>query len=392
MKSTPLPRRLQAGLMCVQLAAGLTVRASAELPQDMASFLKTRGQRGSTFLERAIAKGKIDPNDFMWDKPELTPAEVRWILESQEAFKLWTGESWCADADRRRQALGRGGQFPGATDAGLCRLMADDMNARDARIVVRIRAGTLDKKTLDNAYSALRGLNPVHFLAEKLVVVATGREPVMGDTQTRIGALGDALLYLLFLKGAAWVQEEMAAVRSLRRWEPPATIEGRVFPKNLIQARDHFIADPPQITENFKTNGVFGGHNKSEFTSFLQSKKCGVIVDESPPMGGFLEKKGFSLIRYKIFRRRNDGTFTPEFVGSGEGKIFEKTVFDPAKATPFDVEQIMLDMYDSIYVSLVGGEKPQTLRTTLSLDGSHWEARAAGGRLTTFYNVEVGNN
>ena len=378
-----------AALLAAQAVLASALPAGAELPPDLRDFLGARGQRASTFVERAVAKGRLDPSDWTGENPQLTPAEVGWVLQSQEAFKIWTGDSWCADDARRRQAEAAAASEQGATLALSCRRLADDANARDARIVLRIRAGTFNKGTVDGAYQALRGINPVHFLADKLIVVATGKEPVGGEVAPRVGALGDALLYLLYMKGASWVGREMAEVRALRRWSPPQemTAPGRLFPPNMVEAREHFFLEEPSFGSNYKVNGVTVGHNRVRFMKFAADGKRIEVISETP-LGGYVGGKGFSVIRYKIRRTTSSGAVLPEFISRrGDDAVFLKTVFDPAKATRFDVENIMLDMYDSIYVSLVSGADKQTLRSTLSLDGSVWEARAAGGRLKTFYNV-----
>jgi RHS repeat-associated protein len=53
-------------------------------------------------------------------------------------------------------------------------------------------------------YRLWRGVNPIHYIAERHYAGRTGREPVLGDKTTYADAAGDIILYVVALKGMQW--------------------------------------------------------------------------------------------------------------------------------------------------------------------------------------------
>lgn len=84
-------------------------------------------------------------------------------------------------------------------------------NQERARFILLSRNPAF-QKYVPQLYEFLRAINPVHFVGEKGVVAAAGKEPVLGGEASRLGALNDILLYLVVLKGVAWAMKALAGV------------------------------------------------------------------------------------------------------------------------------------------------------------------------------------
>ena len=55
-------------------------------------------------------------------------------------------------------------------------------------------------------------MNPVHFTVEKEIVVATGKEPVLGGQASRLNVLKDQLIYWALVKGVGWGASKISKI------------------------------------------------------------------------------------------------------------------------------------------------------------------------------------
>ncbi len=197
--------RFMLAACCLAASAG----ASADEIED---YLRTG--RPTTDLQIAAASGpqRLKAWAGPWQPMPLTKREVLLILKSAQAQKpdlpIWNPRM-IQDASSTLR-----GQCPRPDDIAEC---ADYTNARSARVILRVRLKVLTRGTIDDAYEALRAVNPIHYVVEKLLAAATGKEPVMGTPITPATALTQVVAYLVVLRGTKWAMDEVAALRAETR-------------------------------------------------------------------------------------------------------------------------------------------------------------------------------
>ena len=84
-------------------------------------------------------------------------------------------------------------------------------NQRRARTILLFRNGAF-QEYVGQLYGLLRSLNPTHFMVEKGVVVAIGKEPVLGGEASRLDALKEMLIYVAVMKGVGWGTSKIAHI------------------------------------------------------------------------------------------------------------------------------------------------------------------------------------
>jgi hypothetical protein len=161
-------------------------------------------------LRAALKKGKLSAGDIT--RIKFTDEEIKQILKSAEkpgsSFNLdfYTAQNL---PDRLRAEADK--DFPDLPGDEKYAMQAFISNQRRARTILMVRNAAF-RQYVGQLYDLLRGLNPPHFLAEKGLVVATGKEPVLGGEASRLGALVDMLIYLAFMKGAQWGTSKITSI------------------------------------------------------------------------------------------------------------------------------------------------------------------------------------
>ena len=139
---------------------------------------------------------------------KFTDDEIKQILKSAEKpgsdlnLTFYTAQN--LPADLRANAEEDFADLPGDEKYAMQAFVS---NQRRARWILMARDPAF-QQYVGELYGLLRSLNPVHFMVEKGMVVATGEEPVLGGEASRLDALKDMLIYVAIMKGVSWGIEQ----------------------------------------------------------------------------------------------------------------------------------------------------------------------------------------
>lgn len=173
-------------------------------------------------LRDALKKGKLIPGDVV--RTRFSDDEVKQILKSVDPSKtdfnltFYTAENL---PPRLRATAERDfADLPGNEKYAMQAFIS---NQRRVRSILISRNSAVQKYVFD-LYDLLRSLNPAHYVVEKGVVVATGREPVLGVEASRLNAIKDLLIYLAILKGGGWVANRLLSLAVAPEAAGPITL------------------------------------------------------------------------------------------------------------------------------------------------------------------------
>jgi len=89
------------------------------------------------------------------------------------------------------------------------------MNQSAALKIILFSSNPVFSTFVNEEYTFIRGMNPVHFVMEKGFAIGSGEEPVLGTKQDRLRGAGELILYFAFLKGAGWAGQKLATLKPL---------------------------------------------------------------------------------------------------------------------------------------------------------------------------------
>lgn len=151
--------------------------------------LRAKGRKPIRLLD-AISDGRLDPPEIFSIK--LTRVEIVSILGDKLRRNLTPMEMEAAEL-----------RYSELSPAEAYQRQLAEINFNRARLRLYLHETEL-REAVTGLYRVLRGFNPSHFIAETVVVIATGHEPVLNEPRRRDDALLDLLLYLVILKGTKW--------------------------------------------------------------------------------------------------------------------------------------------------------------------------------------------
>lgn len=126
--------------------------------------------------------------------------------------------------------------------------------------------------------------------------------------------------------------------------------------QDILDASTH-VTDTPRLKEK-RRDGVFGGHMKDEFESFMDGQ--GEITERIPVDG----MPGVEIYRYQLYKDSPKGTGITDELAN---KKFLKTVFDPKVWSQEQIGSLMNDLF--------GGKKPEPGKTQLAVERDGWTYR-----------------
>ncbi|MBI3836667.1 MAG: hypothetical protein HY288_01870, partial [Planctomycetia bacterium] len=153
-------------------------------------------------LRGALKNGKLSAGDI--PRIKFTDDEIKQILKSAEKpgsdlnLTFYTAQN--LPARLRAEAEKNFADLPGDEKYAMQAFVS---NQRRARTILLFRNAAF-QQYVGQLYGLLRSFNPAHFTVEKGVVVATGKEPVLGGEASRLDALREMLIYLAIMKGVGW--------------------------------------------------------------------------------------------------------------------------------------------------------------------------------------------
>ena len=179
-----------------------TDTAKDDRHRAMAQRIRDSDRDHDLALTTVLKKGELSVGDLV--RIQFTDDEVKRILTSaQKPGSRLNLSFYTADnlPSRLRSAAEREfATLPGDEKYGM---QAYVSNQRRARVIL-ISRNRAFQQYVHRLYGFLRSLNPAHFMVEKGAVLATGKEPVLGEEASRLEALKDMLIYLAVLRGISW--------------------------------------------------------------------------------------------------------------------------------------------------------------------------------------------
>ncbi|HEX4143200.1 MAG TPA: hypothetical protein VHY91_06595 [Pirellulales bacterium] len=167
-----------------------------------AKYISDFDKKHDLSLLDALKDGKLSAGDI--SRMKFTDDEIRRILESAKKpgskwnFNFYTAHNLTptlrATAER---------DFPNLPGDEKYAMQALISNQRRARTILMMRNPAF-QQYVGELYGLVRSLNAVHFLGEKGIVVATGKEPVLGGEASRLRAVVEMVAYLLIMAGVKW--------------------------------------------------------------------------------------------------------------------------------------------------------------------------------------------
>ena len=175
-----------------------------------ATHLRKFDESHDLTLPGALKNGKLAAGDI--PRIKFTDDEIKQILKSAEKpgsdfnFTFYTAENL---PDRLRAVAERDfADLPGDEKYAMQAFVS---NQRRARWILLARNPAF-QEYVGQLYGLLRSVNPVHFTVEKGIVVATGKEPVLGGEASRLNALKEMLIYWALVKGVGWGASKISKI------------------------------------------------------------------------------------------------------------------------------------------------------------------------------------
>jgi hypothetical protein len=172
-------------------------------PQDpKVKHLRDFDKAHNLTLPDALKDGKLSVGDIA--RIKFTDDEIKQILKSAEKpgselnLNFYTAQNLTPRL--RAKAEEKFADLPGDEKYAMQAFIS---NQNRARTILMARDPAF-QQYVGELYGFLRSLNPTHFLVEKGVVVAIGKEPVLGGDASRLDALKDMLIYVAIMKGVSW--------------------------------------------------------------------------------------------------------------------------------------------------------------------------------------------
>jgi hypothetical protein len=161
-------------------------------------------------LQGALKNGKLAAGAIR--RIKFTDDEVKRILKSAEKPGSDLSQTFYTAQNlppRLRAEAEK--DFPDLPDDEKYAMQAFVSNQRRARTILMFRNAAF-QQYVGELYGLLRSLNAAHFMVEKGIVVATGKEPVLGGEASRLDALKDMLIYLAVMKGVGWGTSKISSL------------------------------------------------------------------------------------------------------------------------------------------------------------------------------------